>query len=374
MAISGVSRSYDQATAIRDSLEDTISMISPFDTPLVAMLNRVDVDNIKHEWIEDALRGDTSTLAAALGSDIASVTVYVQSGHGAARFPVASNYPIQIRIDEEMMLVTSRVTNALAVTRDYNSTGTAAHSSSARIDIVADHTLEGADARNAHAQSRSRPWNATQIFQATIQTSGSEIRAIAAGIDSEQGYQEEQRLREMKIQLEKALVSGTRIAGTGSTYRTMRGMWEWIDTNKTNAGSAAITEEFIEADAQTCYDAGGSPGVLLCGSFQARKITNIYKDRIRSAPETIFGGAQIQRITLPIAGSGELAIVPSRFVPPHEYYMLDMSRIFLGRYRPFFLEDLAKTGDSEKSEVVGEYTLVLKNETAHARRYGLATS
>ncbi len=374
MAISGVSRSYDQSTALRESLEDTIAMISPFDTPLVAMLNRTDVDNVKHEWIEDALRGDTSTMNGALGSDSASVTVIVQAGHGAARFPVATNYPIQIRIDEEMMLVTSRTSTALIVTRDYNSTGTAAHVSSSRIDIVADHMLEGADARNAFAQSRTRPWNATQIFQATIQTSGSELRAIAAGIDNEQGYQEEQRLREMKIQLEKALVSGTRIAGTASTFRTMRGLWEWISTNSTNASTAAVTEENIEADAQACYDAGGAPSVVLCGSFQARKITNLYKDRIRSAPETILGGHQIQRIILPIAGSGELAIIPSRFVPPHEYYMLDMSRIFLGRYRAFFLEDLAKTGDSDKSQVVGEYTLVFKNETAHARRYGLATS
>jgi len=373
MAIAGLARTYDQSTAAREDLEDTIAMISPTDTPLFALMNRAPVSNIKHEWLEDALRGMNDTLSAAMASDGGSVTMFVNNG--AARWPIASNFPILLRIDEEIMLATARTGSNVTVTRDYNSTGTAAHSSSARVEIISDKGLEGADARSAFAQTRTRPYNASEIFDATIQVSGSEQATILAGISgTEADYQAEQRLKEMKIQLEKAIITGTLVDGTTTTYRSMGGLWHFISTNKANAVGAAITGDDIEADARACFDAGGNPSVIMCNSYLAERITHIYNDRIRSEPETILGGAQIQRIRLPVAGMGELAIIVNRWCPPYEYYILSMDKIFLGRFRPFFFQDLALTGDAVKSQIIGEYTLIVKNEKAHARRYGLALS
>jgi hypothetical protein len=154
----------------------------------------------------------------------------------------------------------------------------------------------------------------------------------------------------------------------------MGGLFHYISSNKTNRSSAAITEAMIEADARACYDAGGSPGLIICNSFQAEKITGLYKDRIRTEPEEILGGAQIQRIQLPVAGMGELPIIVNRWVPQHEYYIIDVTKVSLGVFRPFAMTELAKTGDAVKSQVLGEYTCIVKNEAAHARSYALATS
>lgn len=375
MAISGLIRTYGQSNVILDSLEETISSISPIDTPLVSLLNRKDVINTKHEFLEDALRPMTGQLAADVTGSSGATALTLVSGHGAARFPVATNFPIQIRINEEIMLVTSRVTNVLTVTRDYNSSGTAAHSSGATVEIISDKGLEGADARNAFAQTISRPYNMCEIFDATIQVTGTQDAVAKAGIvDTETEYQGQRRMEELKIQLERAMIMGTRVDGTASTYRAMGGLWYYISTNKTNASSVAVTKGNVEADARACYDAGGNPTILLCNSFQAESITGLYEDRIRTAPEDILGGAQITRIRLPIAGMGELAVLVSRWVPQHEYYILDGSRLGLGRLRAFAISDMGKTGDSTKQQVVGEYTLIIKNEAAHARRYGLSTS
>jgi len=374
MAISGLLRTYDQSDVIREDLEDTIASISPDETPLFALLNRMPVYQTKHEWSEDALRVLRSTLVADMTKSSANTSMYVSSGHGAARFPVSTTKPIEVRIDEEAMLAYARTTNCLTVTRDFNSSGTAAHSSGARIEIIADLTYEGADVRTAFAQTRTKPYNYTQIAEAGILVSGTEEQAIKAGMDSEADYQQQQRLKELKNQIERSILQGTRGVGAASTVRSMGGCFQFISSNKTNRSGVAITREFIEADAQKCYDAGGKPSLLVCGSFQARKITALYRDSIRSAPEDVLGGNVIQRILLPIAGSGELAVIPDRFCNPYEYLMLDGSRVWLGVYRAFFMEDLAKTGDATKSQVVGEYTLILKNEAAHARSYNLATS
>lgn len=376
MAISGLIRTYGQTTASREDLEDIIAMISPTDTPLFALLNRQTVTNTKHEWIEDALRSMTSTLGAAMGSSRTSVSCAVQTGHGAARFPVSTNYPILIRINEELMLATARTTNVLTVTRDYNSlSATGAHASGATIEILHDNSVEGADARTAFAQTRTRPFNMCQIFDATVLVSGSQEQIIKAGIvSSESDYQIEQRLKELKVQVERSIISGTRVAGSSSTYRSMGGLFHFVSTNKTNRSSAAITEAMIESDARACFDAGGNPNLIICNSFQAEKISGLYKDRIRTDAEAILGGAQIQRIQLPVAGMGELAIIINRWVPQHEYYIADGTKLFLGVFRPFAMTELSKAGDAVKSQVLGEYTLTVKNEAAHARSYGLATS
>ena len=375
MAIAGLARTYDQSTVIREDFENIIASISPEETPLFAILDREQVFNDVHYWTEDQLRPMTSTLAAAMVGTVGAVKVYVQDTHGPERFPVAATKPILLRVDEEIILATARTTDCLTVTRDYNSSGTAAHASGATVEIIADVGLEGADARSAHSQSRSKPYNYTQVFEKTLQVSGTMQAVLAAGItSSEAEYQAQQRLKEIKIELERSLIMGTRVVGSSSTYRSMGGLWHFISTNKTNASSAAISEANIEDDAKKCYDAGGNPNILLCNSTQAQKITNMYGSRVRTDPEGILGGLQISRIKLPIAGSGELAILVNRWVPQHEYYILDGTKIKIGYLRQFFMEDLAKTGDSTKRQVIGEYTIIVYNEKAHARRYGLLTT
>jgi hypothetical protein len=42
--------------------------------------------------------------------------------------------------------------------------------------------------------------------------------------------------------------------------------------------------------------------------------------------------------------------------------------------RPFGVQDLAKTGDAEKKQLLVEYTLVAKNEAANGKIADLTTS
>ena len=64
----------------------------------------------------------------------------------------------------------------------------------------------------------------------------------------------------------------------------------------------------------------------------------------------------------------------SRWVPEDAVLLLDSTRLEVMplQGRSFHFKSLAATGDSFKGQVIGEYTLEMKNESAHAKLRGLA--
>jgi len=66
--------------------------------------------------------------------------------------------------------------------------------------------------------------------------------------------------------------------------------------------------------------------------------------------------------------------VLSRWTPPDTLLLLDSSRIEVMplQGRSFHFKPLAASGDAFKGQVIGEYTLEMKNENAHAKLQGLA--
>jgi len=92
-----------------------------------------------------------------------------------------------------------------------------------------------------------------------------------------------------------------------------------------------------------------------------------------------FAGIAVNRyqITKPEAGViigaadiyqsdfGQLSIVPDRFMRNREMLILDPEYAALAYLRPFMTNDLAKSGDSEKTQILTEVTLEVKNEAAH---------
>ena len=65
---------------------------------------------------------------------------------------------------------------------------------------------------------------------------------------------------------------------------------------------------------------------------------------------------------------GICRVVMSRWVPADTVLLLESSRIDVLPLagRSFMFKPLARTGDSESGQVIGEYTCELRNENAHA--------
>ncbi|QKK10216.1 MAG: DUF5309 family protein [Planctomycetota bacterium] len=71
---------------------------------------------------------------------------------------------------------------------------------------------------------------------------------------------------------------------------------------------------------------------------------------------------------------GVCRVVVSRWVPSDAVFLLDSSRLQVMplQGRSFGYKPLSTTGDSVEGQVVGEYTLEMKNEAAHGVIRGLS--
>ena len=366
--IADLMQSYDQADSADIWVAEGIHSISPTDTPLQLLLPKIQVGEIKAEWIEDDLGALTTLLDEGANLDIDDTSFTVDDG---TLFD--TEVDTVIRIDREYMLVTGVSGNELTVaTRPYGSTTAATHVDNSVVHIVSQVEHEGADAKGARASARTRPSNYLQTFSRTVEISGvQEAIKKLGGVTSEIDYQVMQAMRQLALELEKTLIMGVKAqVGDGSSaYRTMGGLFSMITTHVTS-DSGGVDTACLEADIKAIWDSGGVPRVILTSGKLAQDIANLYANRIQTDIFTTVGGVNVTSIINPL-GVGPIAIIPHRLMNAGEYFILDTARIALGYLRPFHMAPLAKEGDSEKRWIGGDYTLELMNEAAHSSRYGL---
>jgi hypothetical protein len=77
-------------------------------------------------------------------------------------------------------------------------------------------------------------------------------------------------------------------------------------------------------------------------------------------PTTIIGAADVY-----MSDFGTLSVTPDRFIRTRDAFLIDPEYAAVAYLRPFQTNDLAKTGDSEKTQLLAEFTLEMRNEAAH---------
>lgn len=371
--ITELMQTYDQSVTADIWVAEGIHSISPSDTPLQLLLPKVQVSEIKAEWIEDELIPQKSSLAADITSTTATSITLAAGDAGEKLPPDVNTYNTVIRVDQEYMLVTAVSGDVCTVVRGYGNTTAATHASGATVHIVSQMEHEGANGKKAVTKARTRPSNYVQTFSRTVEISGvQEAIKKLGGITSEVDYQVLKAMRQLALELEKTLIMGVKaqVGDGSSSYRTMGGLWAMIQTNRTS-DSGNIDTAAIEEDIRKIWDSGGIPRAIITSGKMAQDIANLYASRIQTDVLTTIGGVNVTSIINPL-GVGPIAIIPHRLVADGEYFMLDTSRIALGYLRPFHMKPLASDGDAEKRWIGGDYTLELMNEKAHAYRYGFS--
>jgi hypothetical protein len=302
-----------EAVGEREDLSDVIYNISPTDTPFMSSVGKSKATFVTHEW-------QTDSLAAASSSNAA---------------------------------------------------------------------VEGADATSATMAATTRLNNTTQISQKTVQIAGTLDTVDKAGRKSEKAYQLSKASAELKRDMEASLLSNTaRVVGDASTARKLGGIQSWLNTNSDlgsggSAGSlgttargtgtdAAFSEAMLKSNVKKVFSAGGNPSVLMVTPTQKQNVS-------------AFSGVAASRYQVPVSGKskivgaadiylsdfGELAVVPNRFMTAdggdggEVALVLDPEYLSVAYLRPFATNELAKAGDSEKTQLLVEYTLEVKNEAAH---------
>ena len=252
--------------------------------------------------------------------------------------------------------------------------------------------VEGADAVSATLTPTTRVGNYTQISDKVIQVSTTDDKVDKAGRSTETAYQLAKASAEIKRDMESILLSNQEAdAGSTSAPRKLGGLQTWLETNYVGAGTAgsegttartdgsaaAFTEDMVKEAVKSAYENGGTPTMLLVSPTQKQVVSTfagIAGQRYqapKSSPTTIIGSADVY-----LSDFGTLQVVPDRFIPEQDNgadtaFVLDSSMANVAYLRPFKKTKLAKMGDSDKHLMNVEYTLVVKNEKAHAKVSGI---
>ena len=248
--------------------------------------------------------------------------------------------------------------------------------------------VEGADASSITVTPTTRVGNRCQISSKTIQIAGTQESVDKAGRKSEKAYQLSKASAELKRDMEKILLSNqAAVTGDASTARKLGSLQAWLETNYVGAGTAgsdgttarvsgtdaAFTETMLKNAVKAAYEQGGNPSVLMVTPTQKQVVSGfagIAQQRYQApsnAPTTIVGAADVY-----LSDFGTLSVVPNRFMTADAddngevAFVLDPEYASIAYLRPFATNELAKTGDSEKTQLLVEYTLEVKNEKAHA--------
>jgi hypothetical protein len=308
---------YD-AIGAREDLSDVIYNIAPTDTPIMSSIGKTKATGVYHEWQTDSLAASTTA-------------------------------------------------NAL---------------------------VEGADATAADLSPTSRIGNYTQIVGKTVQVSGTLEAVDKAGRKSEKAYQLAKASSEIKRDIETIITAnqGQATGSSNSTARKMGSLLSYIKTNTSKNGTSVtgvdpttigvstrtdgttrtFTETILKDVIAKVFVSGGTPSVLFVSPAQKQVVsgfTGLAAQRYQvptSGQATILAGADLYQ-----SDFGVLQIVPNRFMRSRDALILDPEYAALAYLRPFQTNELAKAGDSDKTQILAELTLEVRNEAAHGGAFDL---
>lgn len=301
---------YTAATNVREDLADFIARQDPEKTPIISSAGRAKAMQTLHEWSRDGLRAPNADNAAIDGDDAAA----------SAKTPP------------------------------------------------------------------NRVGNYCQIFQDTVQVSGRAEVVDKAGKKSEMAYQKAKMYKELQRDMEKMVVSNNvAVLGSGAAAAKAAGLGPLIYTNASHGvgGSTVAHTSGVASVAPT----GGTPRALTetiyKASLQATYISagcvpkSVYFAPAHKVVASSFTGIASMRTEVKgdnqgtIVGAADVYVSDFGAVSHVPHYMmaggtnvfgLELSEIKVAYLRPFMSTPLAKTGDSNKEQILVDATLRVEAE------------
>ena len=250
--------------------------------------------------------------------------------------------------------------------------------------------MEGDNAPSRALVATTKLLNYTQISTKPVVVTGTQEVINKAGMTSEMAYQIAKAGKELKRDMEFDL-TGVNVATVGSSGngRKLRGYEAWCNTNDshgtggsthgttgavTDGTQRVLTEALVKSSLKACYDEGGNPDLLLVGSFNKQKVSGFTGNSTRM--DMAEDRSLVATIDVYVSDFGEVRVVADRILRSsgRTALVVDTEMWSVAYLRPFGVQDLAKTGDAEKKQLLVEYTLVAKNEAANGKIADLTTS
>ena len=263
--------------------------------------------------------------------------------------------------------------------------------------VAANAKVERATITYPTLSATTKETNYTQISTKAVQVSGTNDAVTSAGRNNELAYQVAKSAKELKRDMETALLSNVAsAAGDATTARTLGGVQTWIETNvdagaggsgagngaaRVDGTQRAFTEDQLKSVLRACFNEGGNPNMVMVGAFNKQKLSGF------TGGSTRFDQAEDRRLVTSIdvyeSDFGTLQVAPNRFIRGangtaakigQDALILEMDYWACAFLRDFSLQNPAQTADADQRFMVAEYTLESRNEKASGLVTDLTTS
>ena len=256
--------------------------------------------------------------------------------------------------------------------------------------VTSNAVIEGDEATLDASTATTRLSNSCQIMDKTVVITGTQESVDKAGRASELAYQIAKKAKELKRDMEANLTGSiAEVTGSATAARKMGTLGAWVITNddkasdgttgagigntkRTDGTQRAFTESSLKTVIKSVWNAGGDPSMIMVGPFNKQKLSGFTGNSTRfdaGADATLYTSVDVYA-----SDFGQLQVVPNRFSRDRDAYVLDMDYWGVAFLRDFSMHELAKTGDSEKRQLLVEATLESRNEAASGSVMDLTTS
>jgi hypothetical protein len=366
-----INEAFEIARSNRTGILQAVSMGAP----------RAAFEGYKMGWLDmrvDATSSETTAQALA-----AATTVSVADG---TKF--RAGMTVSPKGSDEVLLVTAVSGNDLTVTRGFGGTTAADIASGTELTIDSVGREENSLAQNDGIFQPDPVENFFQTMDTAVEFSRRALATIQFGNTNDLAFQVSERIRQLTIQMDRALVRGrkaTAIIG-GETVTYTGGLRYYLDqTGAINTdGAGALTLDKINAINAEIVSRGGTANTIAVGIKQARALSalvaaNYNSQRLQewAADE---GSLMMLPSDLPLVGNVNRIVVDTNLADD-ELVIFDAGMISVvpmasgnaeasGAWRTV---DATQNGqDGQRTRIIGDFAMEIRQSKTHmGRLYGL---
>ena len=363
MAKVGQITTYD----VVENIIDFSDILNEKKMPSTPLLNKIGILNepvysTTYQWYDEAFPILNTAVKETYTALTANGVLKVDSTVGIMVNSIIKVGNVLYRVTE-----VTNATNNLKVTPILGAVADQDHEVGDIVTIVSNSAIEGADYEDGHYNPLIERENYTQIFKDYVKITGTQdaVRRKVRGAILAQEI--DSKMKRLRVMLERAAWLGIRTKpGNNNAPRLMGGI-DWFITNENGievvapASLANTTFEEVFKDLlRLIYDVRGSVNEAWMNPVTMEYFLALGEDAFLIDQFSEQAGRNVKTY---VSQYGETTLNMSPDIPPNVIYVVDTSNIKIRPLvnRQFQFEELAKTGDSVKGQLIGEYTLEFRN-------------
>ncbi len=342
-------------------------------------------DGYKMGWLDFRIDATGSTLDGAI--DNSQTTIDVATGDGA-KFRVGMTFSIEG--SDEVILVTAVVADALTVVRAFGGTVAEAAADATAVTIDASSRPENSLAENDGIYQPEKVENFFQTMDTAVEMSRRALATMQFGDTNDLAFQVSERIRQLTIQMDRALVRGRKVNTTisGDEYTYTGGLRYFLDQAgaiKTDASGATLSLDDINNINAEIVKRGGFADTIAVGIDKARElnalVSNNYSSQRLADWSNDEGSVTMLPSDIPLLGTTTTIVVDTN-LNDDELIIFDKSMVSV---KPMAANNAMESGawqtkdatqpgqDGERVRVLGDFAMEIRQSKTHmGRLYNIA--